>query len=186
MDDSLACADSPAATTGRRVVVMGVSGSGKSSVGKAVGAALGVPYIDGDTYHAQANVDKMSRGEPLNDDDRAPWLAVLTDLIRDNREHGKTLLIGCSSLKRRYRDQLRQGDPDLLFLFLDGSFDLILGRMRQRKHFFSSEMLNSQFDALEAPGEDEAIRVDIDQDFADVINDSAAALRARREQDKTQ
>lgn len=167
----------------RRVVVMGVSGSGKSSVGEALGEALGVPYLDGDQYHPQANIDKMSRGEPLNDEDRAGWLSILTDLIRDNRSRDQALLLGCSSLKRRYRDQLREGDPELLFLFLDGSFDVILGRMQQRKHFFSSEMLTSQFDTLEAPGEDEAIRIDIDQDFADVIDHSTAALRARSEQD---
>lgn len=166
----------------RRVVVMGVSGSGKSTVGEAVGAALGVPYIDGDEYHPQANIDKMSHGEPLNDDDRAGWLAILTDLIRDSRERGDAMLIGCSSLKRAYRDQLREGDPDLLFLFLDGHFDVILGRMQQRKHFFSSEMLTSQFDTLETPSEDEAIQVDIDQNFADVIEHSTAALRARAEQ----
>ncbi len=177
--------DTPTSKFNRRVVVMGVSGSGKSSVGEAVGAALGVPYIDGDEYHPPANIDKMSRGEPLNDEDRAGWLTVLTDLIRDNRDKGDALLLGCSSLKRIYRDQLREGDPELLFLFLDGSFEVILGRMQQRKHFFSSEMLTSQFDTLEAPGEDEAIRVDIDQNFADVIGQSAAALSARFERDKT-
>lgn len=168
----------------RRVVVMGVSGSGKSSVGEAVGSALGVPYIDGDKYHPQANIDKMSRGEPLNDDDRADWLAVLTELIRENHDKDRALLIGCSSLKRIYRDQLREADPGLLFLYLDGSFDVILGRMQRRKHFFSSDMLTSQFDTLEAPGADEAIRVDIDQNFADVIDQSTAALRTRFEQDK--
>ncbi|MES1937754.1 gluconokinase [Salinisphaera hydrothermalis] len=175
--------ETPTPTFDRRVVVMGVSGSGKSSVGEAVGAALGVPYIDGDQYHPQANIDKMSRGEPLDDDDRAGWLTVLTDMIRDHKQRGEPVIIGCSSLKHRYRDQLRQGDPGLLFLFLDGSFEVISGRMQRRKHFFSPEMLTSQFDTLEAPGEDEAIRVDIAQDFADVIDQSTAALRARFEQD---
>lgn len=168
----------------RRVVVMGVSGSGKSSVGEAVGEALGADYIDGDQYHPQTNIDKMSRGEPLTDDDRAGWLAELVDLIRDYRERRETVLVGCSALKRRYRDQLRAGDPNLLFLFLDGSYDVILDRMQHRRHFFSAEMLASQFDSLEPPGEDEAIRIDINQDCDDVIKASTAALQQRFQQDE--
>ncbi|HET7313544.1 gluconokinase [Salinisphaera sp.] len=175
--------DAPYPHIDRRVVVMGVSGSGKSSVGEAVGAALGIAYIDGDKYHPQSNIDKMSRGEPLTDDDRAGWLAVLRDLIRDHRDRHEAVLIGCSSLKHSYRAQLRAGDPNLLFLFLDGSFEVILGRMKRRKHFFSAEMLTSQFETLEAPGEDEAIRIDIDQNFADVIHTSTSALRRRLESD---
>lgn len=176
----------PAPRIDRRVIVMGVSGTGKSTVGEAVGEALGAPYIDGDRYHPQANIDKMSRGEPLTDDDRAGWLAELVDLIRDYRERRETVLVGCSALKRRYRDQLRAGDPDLLFLFLDGRFDVILDRMQRRKHFFSPDMLVSQFDTLEPPGADEAIRVDVDQDFDDVVAASTTALRPCFKQDDTQ
>ncbi|RJS93159.1 gluconokinase [Salinisphaera sp. Q1T1-3] len=161
----------------RRVIVMGVSGSGKSSIGKGIGQRLGVPYIDGDTYHPQANVEKMERGEPLDDDDRAGWLDALTGLIRDYRDDELGVLIGCSALKRRYRDQLRSGDPHLMFLFLDGSYDIILGRMQQREHFFSPKMLQSQFDTLERPGSDEAVRVDIDADFNEVIAAGTNALQ---------
>ena len=167
----------------RRIVVMGVSGSGKSSIGEAVGAALDIEYLDGDRYHPQANIDKMSTGEPLDDDDRAGWLTILTDLIADYRQRGESLLLGCSALKRDYRDQLRLGDPDLIFLYLDGGFDVILGRMRQREHFFSADMLQSQFETLEPPTDDEAVRIDIDTDFDDVIQASTVALRQRLNKD---
>ena len=163
----------------RRVIVMGVSGSGKSSIGKGVGQALGVSYIDGDSYHPRANVEKMARGEPLDDDDRAGWLDALTGLIRDYRDDEMPLLIGCSALKRRYRDTLRAGDPGLIFLFLDGTYDVILARMQQREHFFSPKMLQSQFDTLERPAADEAVRVDIDASVEDVIDQAAEALKAR-------
>lgn len=159
-----------------RVVIMGVSGSGKSSIGEAVSERLEVAYIDGDEFHPPANVDKMSRGEALDDADRSSWLGELAVVIGEHRAAEQSLIIGCSALKRRYRDQLRAADPDLTFLFLDGSFDIIRERMTQRSHFFSPDMLRSQFATLEAPGRDEAIRVDIDGDWQAVVDHSAAAL----------
>ncbi|OHV13828.1 gluconokinase [Kushneria phosphatilytica] len=160
----------------RRIVVMGVSGSGKSTIGDAIGERMGIPYIDGDQYHPQNNIEKMSRGEPLNDEDRAGWLERLAELIDDYRERDETVLVGCSSLKHSYRDILRRGDENLIFLFLDGSYNVILGRMQERKHFFSADMLTTQFDTLERPGEEEAMRVDIDVDFHDVVEAGVRAI----------
>ncbi|MES1924236.1 gluconokinase [Salinisphaera sp. T31B1] len=160
----------------RRVVVMGVSGCGKSSLGKAIGHRLQIDYIDGDDYHPQANIDKMAGGEPLTDADRHGWLAALAELIGARRAADASLLIGCSALKRIYREQLRRADPDLVFLFLDGDYRLILERMRARAHFFSPAMLDSQFATLERPRPDEAIRVDIDAAFDTVVERCAQAL----------
>lgn len=159
-----------------RVVVMGVSGSGKSTVGETVGERLGVMYIDGDDYHPQANIDKMSRGEALDDNDRQGWLDTLADIIGQHRDNHQSLLIGCSALKKSYRDRLRAHDPELMFLFLDGSFDVIRQRMEQRNHFFSPDMLKTQFATLEPPDRSEAIRVDIDGEWQAVVEHSVAAL----------
>lgn len=169
---------------GHRIVVMGVSGSGKSSVGEAIGAALGIAYIDGDRYHPPTNIDKMSRGEPLDDDDRAGWLTELAGLIRAWHDRGQSILLGCSALKRRYRELLRAGDPNLIFLFLEGKYETIAERMRQRQHFFAAPMLISQFEALEAPEADEAICINTDGGLAEVVQHGIAALRARFEQDR--
>lgn len=163
----------------RRIVVMGVSGSGKSSLGEALGERLDVAYVDGDDYHPQTNIDKMSQGVPLDDEDRAGWLSELADLIQARRAEDRSLLLGCSALKHRYRERLRQGDPQLIFLFLDGSYELILERMQQRAHFFSPEMLRTQFDTLERPGAGEAVCVGIDGEFTVVVDNCADALRAR-------
>ena len=157
---------------------MGVSGSGKSTLGLAIGQRLSVEYIDGDDYHPQANIDKMARGEALDDADRAGWLAQLKTLIADYRERGASLLLGCSALKHDYRAALREGDAALRFLFLDGSYDVILARMRERQHFFSPTMLRTQFDTLERATADEAIKVDISADFDQVVDNAIAALRA--------
>lgn len=156
---------------------MGVSGCGKSSVGHGLSQALAIPYLDGDIYHPQGNIDKMARGQPLDDEDRAGWLSRLVDVIRDYRHHRKSLLLGCSALKRPYREQLRQGDPDLAFLYLEGHYQTILTRMQQRRHFFSADMLTSQFRALEPPDADEAMRIDINGDFQDVIAQGIQLLK---------
>ncbi|WP_106477624.1 gluconokinase [Phytohalomonas tamaricis] len=165
----------------RRILVMGVSGCGKSTIGEAVAERIGCAYIDGDHYHPQANIDKMSRGEPLNDDDRAGWLEKLSELFQTHRENDDTVIIGCSGLKRSYRDLLRKGDPELVILFLDGSYDLILERMQARHHFFSPQMLKSQFATLERPGSDEAERIDIDAE-CDVVVDACVAAVVHRDQ----
>ncbi|NBZ86743.1 gluconokinase [Stagnihabitans tardus] len=154
-----------------KLVVMGVSGCGKSSVGEGIARALGLPYVDGDDLHPPENVEKMRASIPLTDEDRWPWLdRVAETLARD-------CIIGCSALKRRYRDRIRLAG-DVQFLYLTGSKELIAARMAARKnHYMPPSLLDSQFAALEPPGPDEAISVDIDQPLADII---AQALRSLR------
>ncbi|MFN2178299.1 MAG: gluconokinase [Candidatus Promineifilaceae bacterium] len=155
---------------------MGVSGCGKTTVGEALAAHLNCPFYDGDDFHSPENVAKMASGVPLNDADRAPWLASLADLIRDHLARGETAVLASSALKKRYRDQLRVDDR-VRFIFLDGDFDLIWGRMQARQdHYMKAEMLRSQFDALERPDENVAIRIDIDQDVSDILQQVIEAI----------
>jgi gluconokinase len=146
-----------------RWVVMGVSGCGKSTVGNALAQASGVPYIEGDQFHPEANVAKMSAGIPLNDEDRADWLLALQAQIRDARQRNAGLVVSCSALKRRYRDLLRQGDPALRFAHLNGAKELIAARMQARVgHYMPTSLLDSQFRDLEPLQADEAgITLDI-------------------------
>lgn len=140
-----------------RWVVMGVSGCGKSTVGQALALALAVPFVEGDQFHPAANVAKMSAGTPLDDADRAGWLLALQAQIREAREQGIGLVLSCSSLKRRYRDLLREGDPALRFAHLDGPRDIIAERMRARPgHYMPPSLLDSQLRDLEPLQDDEA------------------------------
>ncbi|AXE32313.1 gluconate kinase [Chromobacterium phragmitis] len=139
------------------IVVMGVAGCGKSSVGRLLAEATGVNFIEGDAFHPPENIERMRAGVPLNDDDRAGWLANLADKLRQGRESGQPMVLACSALKRRYRDVLRGGDPDLRFVHLRGDKTLIAERMRGRSgHFMPESLLDSQFRDLEPPGADEA------------------------------
>ena len=140
------------------VVVMGVSASGKSTIGKALAARLGCPFEEGDDLHPPANVDKMRSGHPLNDADRAPWLDRVADWIGQQYRSGEGGVISCSALKRRYRDRLRQADPHLAFVFPDPDRETLRNRLQQRKHhFMPSSLLDSQFEALERPCRDEHV-----------------------------
>jgi gluconokinase len=160
------------------IVVMGVSGSGKTTVGQALAARLGCPFYDGDDFHPPENVAKMAGGIPLNDEDRAPWLAHLHDLIHDHLSRGALAVLACSALKRRYRDQLRVGNDRMQFVYLHGDFDLIWSRMQTREdHYMKAEMLHSQFDALEQPGPDEAITVSIEADQEQIVTTVLAHLQ---------
>jgi gluconokinase len=145
------------------VVVMGVSGAGKTTVGRLVAAALNARFIEGDAFHPPANVDKMRRGQPLDDADRAPWLAALGELLRSYAVRGMTAVLACSALKRAYRDALRTGAPDARFVFLKGEEAQIAERLKARAgHYMPATLLASQFAALEEPAADErAIVVDI-------------------------
>ena len=150
-----------------RIVVMGVSGCGKSSVGEALSARLAVPYRDGDDLHPPANVEKMRAGVPLTDEDRWPWLDRVAEVLRAQAP----VIVGCSALKRRYRDRIRQAGT-VTFVFLEGSRDLIASRMAARKrHYMPPSLLDSQFAALEPPGPDEAIAVSIDQPLSAVVDE---------------
>ena len=142
---------------------MGVSGCGKSDVGQRLATALGVTFIEGDVWHSSENVAKMAAGIPLTDADRAGWLATLREKIAAARVAGETIVLSCSALKRRYRDVLRQGDPNLFFVELDGPRALIEQRMQARTgHFMPTSLLDSQFRDLEPLQPDEhGLRVPI-------------------------
>lgn len=159
-----------------KYVIMGVSGSGKTSVGEALSERLGAPYIDGDALHPAANIEKMSAGIPLEDDDRWPWLQRVGETLA--RTPG-TVLIGCSALKRRYRDHIRTAAATpVTFLFLEGGKSLIAERMKSRTgHFMPAKLLDSQFAALEPPQPGEsAITVRIDQPLEGIVADSLAGM----------
>jgi gluconokinase len=140
----------------RPVVVMGVSGSGKTTVGEALAEALGVPFADGDALHPAANVAKMAAGIPLDDADRAPWLDTIGALLSAG-----SIVIACSALKRTYRDRLRAAAPDLELVFLEVDRATLLDRMTHRTHFMPPSLLDSQLATLEPPTADEhAVVVD--------------------------
>ncbi|MBA2780847.1 gluconokinase [Halomonas kenyensis] len=149
---------------------MGVSGSGKSHVGALLARRLGVAFLDGDDYHSPTNVDKMANGIPLDDDDRHEWLEALAGVIADHRRRNAALVLACSALKQRYRERLRSGDPDLIFLFLEGDREQLRQRLAIREaHFFRGEaMLDSQLHDLEAPDALEAVACPI-SDSPEVI-----------------
>jgi len=135
---------------------MGVAGSGKSLIGAALAYALGIEFVEGDEFHSAENVERMSRGIALTDDDRARWLRSLATRIREAKEAGIGLVISCSALKRSYRDILRAGTSDLRFVFLKGDRALIAKRLAGRRgHFMPPSLLDSQFATLEEPSPDE-------------------------------
>ncbi len=167
-----------------KLVVMGVSGCGKSLIGSLLAQALGVPFFDADSYHSQANVEKMANGIPLTDADRAGWLADLATLI-EAQEAG--LVLACSALKRSYRDRLRAGNPGLRMVYLRGDFDTIWARhARRQDHYFNGQaMLESQFGSLEEPARDEAvITLDVEARPDTLVQQCLAQLgRAREDAD---
>jgi gluconokinase len=137
-------------------VVMGVAGSGKSVIGAALAHALGVEFVEGDQYHSAENIERMSRGVPLTDEDRAHWLRSLAARIRQARDAGTGLVMSSSALKRSYRDILRAEAGDLRFVFLRGERALIAERLADRSgHFMPPSLLDSQLATLEEPSPDE-------------------------------
>lgn len=143
------------------VVLMGVSGSGKTTVGKLLADELGWAFVEADDYHPPANIEKMGRGEPLTDDDRRPWLDALRDRIGEACGRGENVVLACSALKHVHRDHLEPENPACVrYVHLEGSKDLIRRRLEAREgHFLDPDLLDSQFEALEAPTD--APRVDI-------------------------
>ncbi|WP_199194797.1 gluconokinase [Phyllobacterium phragmitis] len=163
-----------------RVIVMGVSGSGKSSVGAALAEKLGLPFLEGDTLHPRSNVEKMSAGTPLTDEDRWPWLDLIGARLAQAPDG---IVISCSSLKKIYRDRLRQAaGSSLCFIFLDGSLADLREHMGHRTgHFMPLSMLDSQLATLEPPtGEPLVLRQDIAQPIDRIVEASAAWLRNGR------
>ena len=163
----------------RHLVVMGVSGSGKTTVGTALAARLGHAFAEGDEFHSGANAAKMARGEPLTDADREPWLAALAEWIANHDRAGRSTVLAGSALKRRYRDTLRAAAPRrVVFIHLAAPRDVLLERMRRRKgHFMPAELLDSQLAALEPLQADESgITLDAAEPPADIVERVRAAL----------
>lgn len=159
---------------------MGVSGSGKSTVGAALAQRLRVPFVDADTLHPPANIAKMTAGEPLDDDDRYPWLEKVGEWLAGHPDGG---VVSCSALKRKYRDRLRAHRPGVEFLHLSAPRELIAGRLAHRPgHFMPAALLQSQFDALEPLGADEAgVTVDAGQRIDAIVDGLVAGSAARRD-----
>jgi len=154
----------------RFFIVMGVSGCGKSSVGKALAQSLGWDFYDADDFHPPENVSKMANGIPLDDSDRAPWLAALHELISSSLKADRPGVLACSALKERYRQQLTGNDDAVQIVHLMGSYDLIWSRMETRTdHFMKPHMLKSQFEALEEPAN--ALTVDISLSVNEILQE---------------
>jgi gluconokinase len=153
-----------------RLVVMGVSGCGKTTVAEWLAEALHWPCIEGDRHHPQPNIDKMSAGIPLTDEDRAGWLEVLSRFVGESAQRDEGLVLTCSSLKRAYRDRFRQADPHVRFVHLVGTREDIAPRLALRTgHYMPPSLLDSQFRDLEPPGTDEsAIALSVQLDPAEI------------------
>ena len=159
----------------RFIVVMGVSGSGKTSVGQALAACLKWDFYDADGFHPPENVAKMANGLPLDDSDRAPWLAALHDLISTCLKTERPGILACSALKKRYRQQLLEGHDGVQLVYLAGSYDLIWSRMAARPdHYMKPNMLQSQFAALEPPLD--ALTIDIARPVNDLVQEIISKL----------
>jgi gluconokinase len=157
------------------IVVMGVSGSGKSTIGRLLAEQLEVPFIDADDLHPITNVDKMAAGQPLDDDDRWPWLAAVGEAIAGASRTG--VVVACSALKRSYRDAIRAEAPAVTFVYLHGERELLASRLGKREnHFMPATLLDSQLETLQVPGDDEGgVTVGVDGSPEEIV---AAILRA--------
>ncbi|XP_075382829.1 putative gluconokinase isoform X1 [Mycteria americana] len=176
------------------VVVMGVSGSGKTTVGSRLAAKLGWKFYDADDYHSPENKKKMAEGIPLNDEDRIPWLCALHDMLRREESSGQDAILACSALKKMYRRVLVSGasaiesnQPEqpgenvalkILFVHLDGPIDIIAGRLEKRRgHFMPPELLKSQFDTLEPPSAPENfIAVSLEKSLPEIVLEIERAI----------
>jgi gluconokinase len=164
---------------GNSIVIMGVAGCGKSSLGAALASSMGLPLIEGDDFHSQDSREKMSRGVALTDADRSEWLREMGDQLRD---HPNGVVLTCSALKRAYRQQLRDACLDVRFVFMDIARDAALQRVASRasSHFFSASLVDSQFATLESPiGERKVLRVDALETIEGLLRRIGAWLRER-------
>jgi len=142
------------------IIFMGVSGCGKTTIGKLTASHLNFPFYEGDQFHPPENIDKMSQGIPLTDQDRHAWLSALSNLIHTKLNANETGVLACSALKESYRKRLKVDDELVCFIYLKGDYDLILSRMKARNgHYMPPDLLKSQFDVLEEPAD--AITVNI-------------------------
>jgi gluconokinase len=158
-----------------QVVVMGVTGVGKTTVGRLIAQRLGARFVDADDFHPPENVAKMRAGSPLDDDDRRPWLAALNAYLREAARRGDSVVLACSALKSAYRERLREGIPALRFVHLVGARELIAERLGARTgHYMNPALLDSQLATLERP--DDALSVDIGPAPEELANAVCAAL----------
>ncbi|PHI28360.1 gluconokinase, GntK/IdnK-type [Budvicia aquatica] len=154
-------------------ILMGVSGSGKTTIAKELLKKHDIPYIDGDYLHPKSNILKMSSGQPLDDKDREPWLGLINNAVFAMQKTNPSSIIICSSLKKKYRNMIRDSNDNLIFLFLEADFECIYKRLKARTgHFQKPQMLISQFEALEIPSEDEndVYFIDANQNIDDIVN----------------
>jgi gluconokinase len=160
------------------IVVMGVSGTGKTSVGEELAEELGCEFVEGDSLHPRRNIEKMEHGIPLTDEDRWPWLQAIAEMVAVRDHEGTSTVVTCSALKRKYRDVLRDAAPTF-FVHLDAPFELLEARMQQRtKHFMPTSLLRSQVDTLEPLDDDEAgAVVDVSPALDVVVEEAVNAVR---------
>lgn len=163
------------------VIVMGICGSGKTTVGRLLAARLGVPFVEGDDYHPPENVARMAAGHALTDADRWPWLRRLAEAMREWDVAGEDRVVSCSALRAAYRDLLREGAKDVRFIYLEGAVELVRDRMANRKgHFMPVALIESQIEALEDPnGEPGVIPVDVAGTPEEIVAQALSALPAR-------
>ncbi len=143
------------------IILMGVTGSGKTTAGQLLAEDLGWPFYDGDDFHSEANIKKMRAGIPLDDNDREAWMASLRDLIQKKIAAHEPVIFACSALKQKYRDRLQQGyEDEITFVYLRGEYELLQQRLQARRsHFMNPNLLASQFDALEEP--EDVLTIDV-------------------------
>ncbi len=159
----------------RFVIVMGVAGSGKTTVGELLAQRLGWSFYDADAFHPAENIAKMANGTPLDDSDRALWLAALQALISTSLKENRPAVLACSALKESYRQWLLEENEGVQFVYLKGSYDIIWSRISQRKdHYMKPEMLQSQFEALEEPAN--ALTIDVSLSVAEIVEEIAERL----------
>ena len=160
------------------IVVMGVSATGKTSVGELLAEELGCEFVEGDSLHPRRNIEKMESGTPLTDEDRWPWLQAIADLVEIRDHEGTSTVVTCSALRRKYRDVLRGAAPTF-FVHLDAPFEVLEARMQERiKHFMPTSLLRSQFDTLEPLDDDESgAVVDVSPPIDVVVEEAVNAVR---------
>ena len=160
---------------------MGVSGSGKTTVARALAERLGWRFAEGDEFHSAANIAKMAAGIALTDEDRWPWLDAIAQWIAERRANGERCVVACSALKRAYRERIAAGRDDLRFVHLAGDYDTIAARLAQRAgHYMPVSLLKSQFDTLEPPLHENAVVVHVGRAPADIVDEIVRSLSLER------